>query len=142
MKPVQPNQESLKKPDSFASLIATARRAKPEVLYSSNENKTNLVANAAQSVLEQDFASCEKDIAGKFDPYRTCFRDISVEFHNQLVIRIPSHWFTVVGQVQRTFLVTGIRSNRDEYLFRIGELYFQVLEYAELLTQSITEDDN
>lgn len=52
-----------------------------------------------------------------------------------------SHWFTMIGRIQYGFMITTMQSRRNEYLFNIGDIYFQLIEYDKLLTMPFEYPD-
>ncbi|UXI17548.1 LIM-type domain-containing protein, partial [Sarcoptes scabiei] len=122
---------------SIRKLLEMARKEKYEIFFTSNENKITEIIEVAKNIITIEFPSCQQDYhPNKFDIYRNCFRSLSIEFHNRLSMRFQSHWFTMIGRSHYSFMITTIQSKRNEYLFRIGEIFFQTIEYENLLTSS------
>ncbi|KAH9497849.1 hypothetical protein DERF_013804 [Dermatophagoides farinae] len=121
---------------------AQLEQTKPYVWFASNETKIPLMTLVAKHILQkQNFPSCQhENIPHEFDSYRNCFRSLSIEFHNRISLLFDQHhWFTLVGRIQYAFMITTIQSRRNEYLFQIGNIYFQIIEYDHLLTMPFDE---
>ena len=130
---------------------AQNEKIEPYIWFASNQTNIPIIIMVAKHILEQskNFPSCQQQSEEitfeKFDPYRNCFRSISIEFHNRLTLLFDHryHWFTLVGRIQYTFMITTIQSKRNEYLFQIGKIYFQIIQYDYLITSmsSLIESD-
>ena len=103
-----------------------------------------MIANIARSVVKQTFHSCTQNIpVGKYDEYRNCFRDLSIELHNRLETNLPNaHFFVCSGRLNYAFMVTTINSKRKEYFISIGDILFELLEYDDLLTNNQLDEVN
>jgi len=110
-----------------------ARDGKTDVIYSSDEEKVKGVVSVAKETLLEDIASCMK-IDPDFDVYRTCFRDLSIYFHNNLEKKFGPQWIVTTGKVANCFMITTSNPEHEEYFFRIEDIYFEVFKYNESLT--------
>lgn len=121
---------------SLPYILERAQKTKPTIHFASNQTRAKIVARVAKSITAFNIYTCENiDLPNKFDAYRNCFRDLAIEFHNRLSMQIDnSHWFTSVGRVQYSFLITTMVSKRNEYLISVGDIVFQALEYPHLIT--------
>lgn len=72
----------------------------------------------------------------KYDEYKNCFRDLAIELHNRLEVKLPeSHFFVAVGRLHYSFMVTTMASKRSEYFISLGDILFELLEYNELISE-------
>jgi hypothetical protein len=114
----------------MVSLLIGAREGSPEILYSADEEKANLIISVAKESLAENIASCYKTNP-EFDVYRTCFRDLSIYFHNKLEKRFGPQWIVTTGRVAYCFMVASMNYEKEEYFFRIGDIYFEVFKYKD-----------
>jgi hypothetical protein len=114
----------------MVSLLVGAREGSLEIFYSADEEKANLIISVAKETLAEQIASCYKTNP-EFDVYRTCFRDLSIYFYNKLEKRFGPRWIVTTGRVAYCFMVTSIESEKEEYFFRIGDIYFEVFKYED-----------
>jgi hypothetical protein len=114
----------------MVSLLVGAREGSPEILYSANEEKMNLIISVAKETLAENIASCYKTNP-EFDVYKSCFRDLSVFFHNKLEKKFGPQWIVATGRVAYCFMITTIAAEKEEYFFKIGDIYFEVFKYED-----------
>jgi hypothetical protein len=114
----------------MVSLLVGAREGSPEILYSANEEKMNLIISVAKETLAENIASCYKTNP-EFDVYKSCFRDLSVFLHNKLEKKFGPQWIVATGRVAYCFMITTIAAEKEEYFFKIGDIYFEVFKYED-----------
>jgi hypothetical protein len=114
----------------MVSLLVGAREGSTEILYSADEEKANQIISVAKEALAENIASCYKTNP-EFDVYRTCFRDLSIYFHNKLEKRFGPQWIVATGRVAYCFMVTNIEAEKEEYFFKIGDIYFEAFNYKD-----------
>jgi hypothetical protein len=114
----------------MVSLFVGAREGSSEIFYSADEEKANQIISVAKEALAENIASCYRTNP-EFDVYRSCFRDLSVFFHNKLEKKFGPQWIVTTGRVAYCFMITTIDSEKEEYFFKIGDIYFEVFNYKD-----------
>lgn len=138
---IKKDQIEIERMFSISKIIQHARSSTPIIRFASNNSIADRISSIAKAVVAQSWYSCEKNIpVGEYDTYKNCFRDLAIELHNKLEMKMPeSHFFVSAGRIHYAFLVTTIHSKRREYFITIGDIMFQLLEYDDLVT-SLQED--
>jgi len=115
-----------------------AREAKPEIIYSADEEKANIIISVAKETIFDELASCMKTNP-EFDVYKTCFRDLSIYLHNNLEKKFGPYWIVTTGRVAHCFMISTPEPEHEEYFFRFGEIYFEVFKYRDTASQAPEE---
>lgn len=113
-------------------MLTDAHKGSAQVLYAANQTTVEAIISVAKEVLlDEDMISCWHSKPGaQFNVYKNCFRELTLILHNKLMFKIGLHLVVTTGTVDHCFTIVVINeSDREEYFFTIGDIYFEVFKY-------------
>lgn len=124
------------------NILNEARNGTPDVLYMSNETEAHsIISVAKESLNSEDLINCYDSTDAQFDVYRNCFRDISIDLNNKLMELSDRQWFITIGSVNHCFMISNnYNNNRDEYFFKIANIYFEIFKYKDVIESQTNEN--